>query len=35
MREWVALDPDRQDDWIGLATEAMEFVRTAGAARTA
>ena len=34
MREWVALDPDRQDDWIALATEAMEFVRTAGAVRT-
>ena len=34
MREWVALDPDRQDDWIALATEAMEFVRTARAVRT-
>ena len=26
LKEWIALDPDRQDDWLHLATEALEFV---------
>jgi hypothetical protein len=26
MKEWVALAPTHQDQWLGLATEAMEFV---------
>jgi hypothetical protein len=28
MKEWVSLDPARQDNWLGLATEALEFVRS-------
>ena len=28
MREWVSLDPAKQDRWLALATEAMEFVRS-------
>ena len=26
MKEWVSLDPARQDSWLDLAAEAMEFV---------
>ena len=26
MKEWVAIDPDRQDRWLVLATEALRFV---------
>jgi hypothetical protein len=26
MKEWVSLDPGRQDRWLVLATEALEFV---------
>ena len=26
MKEWVSLDPARQDSWLELAAEAMEFV---------
>jgi hypothetical protein len=28
MKEWVSLGPGRQDHWLDLATEAMEFVRS-------
>jgi hypothetical protein len=28
MKEWVSLDPARQDGWLDLATEALEFVRS-------
>jgi hypothetical protein len=28
MKEWVSLDPERQDRWLDLATEALEFVRS-------
>jgi hypothetical protein len=28
MKEWVGLEPARQDDWLDLATEALEFVRS-------
>jgi hypothetical protein len=28
MKEWVSLDPAPQDNWLGLATEALEFVRS-------
>jgi hypothetical protein len=28
MKEWVSLDPASQDDWLDLATEALEFVRS-------
>lgn len=30
MREWVAIDPERQDLWLGLATEALDFVGRIG-----
>jgi hypothetical protein len=26
MREWVCLEPTRHDNWLDLATEALEFV---------
>ena len=26
MKEWVSLDPALQDNWLGLATEALQFV---------
>jgi hypothetical protein len=26
MKEWVSLEPARQDGWLALATEALEFV---------
>lgn len=26
MKEWVAIDPDRQDLWLALATEALRYV---------
>lgn len=26
MKEWVAIDPDRQGRWLALATEALRFV---------
>ena len=26
MREWVSMDPTRQDRWLELATESLEFV---------
>jgi TfoX/Sxy family transcriptional regulator of competence genes len=35
MREWVGLEPERQDDWLDLATEALEFVRSRDAGRHA
>jgi hypothetical protein len=28
MKEWVSLDPARQANWVGLAAEALEFVRS-------
>jgi hypothetical protein len=28
MKEWVSLEPARQADWLDLAAEAMEFVRS-------
>jgi hypothetical protein len=28
MKEWVSLDPAVQDEWLDLATEALEFVRS-------
>jgi hypothetical protein len=27
MKEWVALEPSHADEWLRLATEAMEFRR--------
>jgi hypothetical protein len=30
MKEWVAIDPDRGDRWLALATEALGFVGGAG-----
>ena len=27
MKEWVSLGPGRHDSWVGLATEALDFVR--------
>jgi hypothetical protein len=26
MKEWLSLEPEPQDDWVELATEALEFV---------
>jgi len=26
LKEWVSLEPGRQDNWLGLATEALKFV---------
>jgi hypothetical protein len=26
MKEWVSLEPGQRDDWLDLATEALEFV---------
>lgn len=28
MMEWVSLEPSSPQDWLGLATEALSFVRT-------
>ncbi len=28
MKEWVSLEPEQQDNWLDLATEALEFVGT-------
>jgi hypothetical protein len=30
MKEWVAIDPDRRDRWLALATEALGFVGGTG-----
>jgi hypothetical protein len=30
MKEWVSLPPERQDDWLDLATEALSFVGSKG-----
>jgi hypothetical protein len=30
MKEWVAIDRERQDRWLALATEALRFVGGAG-----
>jgi hypothetical protein len=30
MKEWVSLAPERQDDWLSLAAEALSFVRAQG-----
>ncbi len=27
MKEWLAVDPDSEEDWLALAREAMEFGR--------
>jgi hypothetical protein len=35
MREWFSLAPDSRLDWLELATEALEFARSAAAGRTA
>jgi len=32
MREWFSLSPDSALDWLALATEALEFARSAGVA---
>lgn len=28
MKEWVGVEPDRDEDWLSLATEALEFGRS-------
>ena len=28
MKEWVSLEPNSAEDWLGLATDALSFVRT-------
>jgi hypothetical protein len=28
MREWLSLDPDSGQDWLGLAREALDFSRS-------
>lgn len=33
MKEWLAVDPSREADWIGLAEEALAFVRGSGRKR--
>ena len=30
LKEWVSLDPERQEDWLELATEALAFVSSKG-----